>query len=137
MSASNDRMFSSSDLLFLLTFALGMGAFWLSGRLPGFIPGLAMSNQLLSFILSLIVALLVYGLIMTIWTWLVLGSRRTFKAALAGGIVAALLALATSLALTAFGSQITVPVAVLAFLLYLIYGIWYVIGWTVAKRFAR
>jgi hypothetical protein len=138
-TASKDSTFSSADIQFLLTFALGMAAFWLSGRLPGYLPvGLLPHNYLASFIVNLVLALIIYGAVMFGWAWLILGSRRSLKSALAAGIVAIVLGLASSLALTALAQHhLNIPLALLAFILYLVYGIYFVIGWAVARRIAK
>lgn len=130
-------MFSSTDLQFLLTLVAGMVAFWLSGHLPALVSMPTVHNQWVSYFMYLIPAILIYGIVMVIWAWIILGSRRALKPVLIAGGLAAVLALASSLALTFLGSHLQVSVAVLAFILYLIYGIYFVIGWAVARRIAR
>jgi hypothetical protein len=137
MSASGkSSVFSGTDLQFLLTFAAGMGAFWLSGHLPAMIP-LAFLRQ--NPIANLVLALLVYALGMLVWNLIVLGRRRARKPILVSTLAVTVLALVTSLYL-AFGKP-PVPggpsgVAIFVFVLYLVYGLYYVAGWAIARRLA-
>ncbi len=139
MAASGkDSLFSSGDIKFVLTFAAGMAGFWLSGHLPGLIPvQLYPHNYFAVYVIGLLLALLIYGLGMVLWSWFMTG-RRALKPAFLSGVVVMILALITSLILTktSLGHVVTQgQLAVLAFVLYLVYGLYYVIGWGIASRF--
>lgn len=141
MASTQSGLFESRDLQFLLTFVIGMATFWLSGRIPTYVPlSILPHNRLALTLIGLTLALLIFGASVFLWNWLVLGSRRALRPVLAGTVTALVLALATSLYLT-FGQlphfQGQTGLALLTFILYLVYGIYYVIGWAVARRLAK
>lgn len=142
MSASGkSQTFSSSDVKFLLTFVAGMGAFWLSGHLPQYLPLHQLTNNRPTLaVIGLVLALIIYALSMFIWSWLVLGRSRNLKPPLMATATTFVLALATSLTLT-FTSVGTPQnkngVVILVFVLYLLYGLYFVVGWLMAKRLAK
>jgi hypothetical protein len=141
MSGSgHSQTFSGSDIKFLLTFIAGMSGFWLSGHLPRYLPKGLIPHNAAGAIISLVLALLIYGLVMAGWSWLILGRDRSLKGSLVAGVLAMVLALATSLTLTytKLGAPHTkTGLALLIFGLYLAYGIYFVIGWATAKRLAK
>jgi hypothetical protein len=130
-------IFSSTDLQFLFTFMAGMGGFWLSGHLPGYLPqGVLPRNA----IVGLIIALVIYGLAMLLWSALILGRGRNLRAVIVAAVIAMALALATSLALPhlPFGRpHDKTGLAIWVFGLYLVYGLYFVIGWAASRRLAR
>jgi D-alanyl-lipoteichoic acid acyltransferase DltB (MBOAT superfamily) len=135
------KTFSSSDVKFILTFVAGMGAFWLSGHLPRYIPvKLLPHNYAAVAIITLVLALVIYGLGMFLWSFVILGHRRALKPVLMGTTVAVILALATSLTLTY--TKIAQPhnkteLTLMVFALYVVYGIYFVAGWVTANKLAR
>jgi hypothetical protein len=141
MSVSGKSTFSSSDFKFLLTFVAGMGAFWLSGHLPQYLPLQQLTtNRPTLVMIGLVLALAIYSLSMFIWSWLVLGRSRDLKPPLMATVAAFALALATSLTLTY--TTIGAPkdkngLVILVFVLYLLYGLYFVIGWLAAKQLAK
>jgi hypothetical protein len=140
MSSGKDRLFSSSDIQLLLTFVAGMGAFWLSGNLPSIlhINFSITGHQILSFAANLCVALVIYGVIMFGWSLALLRSRGALKPSLMAATTAIILALISSLILTWMGLHgVAIPLAVLAFILYFVYGAYFIIGLAVARRLAR
>jgi ACR3 family arsenite efflux pump ArsB len=138
-TTGKDRMFSSTDIQFLLTFVAGMAGFWLSGHLPSYLHlVIVLHSSLVTYALNLSIAALIYGLFMVIWTGIILGRRRALKPVLVAAILATVLGLVSSFALAWAGAHhLNISFALLAFILYLAYGIYYVIGWTVARRLAN
>jgi hypothetical protein len=134
-------MFSSSDLKFILTFIAGMAGFWLSGHIPALLPAKFLpNNYLVVFIITLTLALIIYGLGMALWLLIVLGRDRALKPIIIPTVLIMVLALISSLVLTRVGPGLAknaTGLALLTFGLYLGYGLYYVIGWFVAKRLAR
>ncbi|MDB5178512.1 MAG: hypothetical protein JWN01_455 [Patescibacteria group bacterium] len=141
MTVGKQSVFSGTDIQFLFTFAAGMGAFWLSGRLPGYLPLTTVFHSYLpALIVTMVLALAVYGLGMAAWVWVTLGKRRARKPILVATGVATTLALISSSVLTFTNlgrTQTTAQLAILAFVLYLIYGIYFVIGWALARKLAK
>ena len=128
---------SKGEIQFLISFAAGMAAFWLSGKAAAALP--VMPNHMLALISGIAVSALVYGLGAAVLAWLVLGSERSLKAVLGAGIVAIVLAEITAQALVPMAagfvrSQATL--AVLMFVLYLLFGLFYVLSNLVARRLA-
>jgi len=140
MAAGKSSLFSSTDLQFILTLAAGMGAFWISGRLPLLIPAkLLPHNYQAAAVIGIALALVGYGLGMAAWNWLWLG-RRSLRPALISALIAMILALAAMLALAFTGAghtHTTNQMAILAFVLYLAYGAFYVAGWAVARKLSN
>jgi hypothetical protein len=142
MSGSDSaKTFSGSDVKFILTFVAGMGAFWLSGHLPRYLPvKLLPHNYTVIAIIGLVLALLIYGLGMFLWNMIILGRRRSLRPTLMGTTVAVILALATSLTLTY--TQIGHPhnrteLTIMVFALYVVYGMYFVAGWITANKLAQ
>jgi hypothetical protein len=77
---------------------------------------------------------------MMAWTWLVLGRRRQLKAILVAGLTAGVLALTATLVIShiiAVSIHNQSQFAIFTFILYFVYGTFYVIGWAIARRLAK
>jgi hypothetical protein len=134
----NGRIFMASDLQYLLTFAAGMGAFWLSGQASTLLP--VVKDRGLSMALGMVVTAAVYGLGMALWTFVLLRRRALVKPLLVATVLAVVLGiLAAQLILRLAAGQITtmMHLGLLTFALYLCYGTIYLIGLAVAKKLAK
>jgi hypothetical protein len=138
MAQSTDsRMFMASDVQYLITFGLGMAAFWLSGWVGGLVARAL--NQNLPFELGMAVTAAVYGGIFIIWSLIVL-RKFALKALLVGVILAVALAIGSAqviLDLASDNVRNLFQLGLLTFVLYLCYGLIYALSLTVAKRLAR
>ncbi len=135
-AASNDRILTSSDLFYLLTFALGMAAFWLSGKASQLLP--VVSDRTASIAMGLGSTAAVYGLGMLALSLAV--TRRFGRPVIISTVLAIILGLAAAQVIVRVFAPMVHSnngVGLLTFGLYLCYGVIYVVGLAVARRFAR
>jgi hypothetical protein len=131
----NGRVFMASDIQYLLTFAAGMGAFWLSGQASAYLP--VVKDRGLSMILGMAATAAVYGLGMALWTFIMLRRRALVKPVVVATVLAVILALLSAQVILrlATGHVTTMMhLGLLTFALYLCYGTIYVIGLAVARK---
>lgn len=128
---------SKAEIQFLISFVLGMAFFWLSGKATALLP--VMNNQLLAQIVGITVSAGVYGLGMAALAAVTLGAKRSLKAILVAAVIAMVLAEVTA----QFLLKALVPIAqgnnglaILMFILYLLFGLYYVAGNFTARRLA-
>lgn len=134
-TAAEKRVLMPSDLLYFLTFALGMGAFWVSGRAGRLVP--ASNDATLHTISSLGVTVLVFAGIMAVYAFIV---TRQLKAVLVATLVAAVLGLVTAQAIVAVVAPhvtTTQQVGLLSFVLYFCYGFIYVGALALGRKIAK
>jgi hypothetical protein len=127
----------ASDVLYFLTFAAGMAAFWLSGH-ASVIALQAVKNVGLHSILGLIVTGGVYGLGMFLLGLAVL--RRVNKGLVIATVMTIILGYAAAqiiVRLAASHIHTTTGVGLLTFVLYLCYGAIYVASLAAGRRFAK
>ena len=133
---SSDRILMASDMLYFLTFAAGMAAFWASGRVSALLP--AMTNNTLAVVAGLTVTGGVYGLGMLLLATIMF--RRFGRATLIATILAVVLGLAAAQAIVhlAAGHVHNLSgLGLLTFVLYLCYGLIYVVSLAAGRRFAK
>ena len=125
------------DMMYFITFALGMGAFWVSGQAVRLLP--YQSNRGLATILSLLTTSLIYGLVLAAWTAITsrgLNLKRTILAV----VPAILLAYGAAQIITRLAAgKITnlMSLGILTFVLFVCYGLIYVLSLALARRLAR
>ena len=128
---------SKAEIQFIVSCVLGMAFFWLSGKATAYLP--VINNQMLAQIVGIIVSAGVYGLGMAGLAAVTLGAKRSLKGILVAAVVAMVLAELTAQVLL----RALVPLvqgnnglAILMFILYLLFGLYYVVSGIVAKRVA-
>jgi len=128
---------SKGEIQFIVSFVLGMAFFWLSGKATGSLP--AINNPTLALVVGIIASALVYGLGMAILAAITLGAKRSLKAILVAAVIAMVLAELTAQVLlrplAGFVHNNT-GLAVLMFVLYLLFGLYYVVAGLIARRVA-
>ncbi len=135
-AARSSRILMASDTTYFLTFAAGMAAFWLSGRASALLP--AMKNNGLAIASGLVVTGAVYGLGILVLSLVLL--RHFGKGTLVSTGMAVVLGLASAqviVRLAAGHIHNRTDVALLTFVLYLCYGLIYVISLAAGRRFAK
>lgn len=128
---------SKGEIQFIVSFVLGMAFFWLSGKATASLPPI--SNQMLAQTVGILVSAGVYGLGMAALTAVTLGAKRSLKAILVAAVVAMVLAeLTAQVLLRALVGYVhnNNGLAVLMFVLYLLFGLYYVVGNLIARRLA-
>src|SRR5476649_1013732 len=134
--SSENRILKSSDLLYFLTFASGIAAFWASGQVSIHLP--AMHSRVASSTIGLLVTGGVYGLGMLILSAVVL--RRAPRGIFAAVVSAILLGfIAAQLILRFVAPSLHGPASLglLTFVLYLVYGAIYVMCLGIGRQFAK
>jgi phosphoglycerol transferase MdoB-like AlkP superfamily enzyme len=129
---------SKGEVQYFLMFVLGIAAFWLSGFVSGLVP--VMHNHMLAQVAGLVVTLAVYGLVFVALEAVLLGRDRALKPILVPAIIVVVLAIVAAQLLVKVASghiHNNVDLGLLTFALYLFYGIFYVIGNTVARRLTK
>lgn len=128
---------SKGEIQFIVSFVLGMAFFWLSGKATTLLP--PVSNQALAQTVGIAVSAGVYGLGMAGLAAITLGAKRSLKAILLAAVLAMVLAELTA----QFVLKALVPIAqgnnglaILMFILYLLFGLYYVAGNFTARRLA-
>jgi len=134
---STNRVILPADVLYLVTFAAGMLAFWASGH-ASVLALHSVHSRSLYGVLSLVVTGGVYGLGMLILSLVVL--RRLGK----GVVISTLAAIALGLGAAQIIVRLAVGhvhttngVAMLTFGLYMCYGLIYVASLALGRRFAK
>jgi hypothetical protein len=133
MAATRESLFKKTDLLYMGVFALGMLTFWLGGHAAQYVP------KGTPVILRLVVIAGIYGLVIFGATYL--STKRSLVAAIAAAVTGIALSLITAQFITQLAAgklHNHFDLAVLTFVLYLVYGTIYalalLIGRTIAKR---
>lgn len=126
------------DIMYFLTFTLGMGAFWLSGRAATLLPHIA--NRSLATTLSMVVTALVYGLILAIWT-AVIGGGLNIRRILLAVVPAVLLGMVAAQVLLRLAAgrlhNTSLDIGLFTFALFVCYGLIYVFSLALARRIVR
>ncbi|HEY6736143.1 MAG TPA: hypothetical protein VI322_00340 [Candidatus Saccharimonadia bacterium] len=127
----------SPDIMYFITFALGMAAFWLSGRVITLLPHMA--NRSAAMALGLAVTALVYGLTLAVWT--IITSRKIMpKRILLATVPAIILGYGAAQVITrAAAGKVTnmMSLGILTFVLFVCYGLIYVLCLALARRIAK
>lgn len=134
-TTAEDRVLSRGDILFFLTFALGMAGFWLGGHAG--VLARQIGGPTLSTILSYTATVGVFALGMIVLAFVV---TRSIKATLVSALVATGLGLVTSQVIIrlAIGHISTSQqVGILTFVLYLCYGFIYVAALAIGRKLAE
>lgn len=127
---------SKAEIQFFVSFIAGMACFWLSGQAAAHllvIPGP------LGLVVGTIISGGLYGLGMAVLAWFMLGSERSIKAVLVAAAVAIVLAeltaqfLLRAIAVYFHGHN---GLALLMFVMYLLFGLYYVLAGLISRRFA-
>lgn len=128
---------SKGEIQFIVSFVLGMAFFWLSGKATSSLP--VMNNQVLALTVGIIASALVYGAGMAVLAAVTLGAKRSLKAILVATVIAMVLAELTAQVLlrplAGFVHNNT-GLAFLMFVLYLLFGLYYVVSGLIARRVA-
>jgi hypothetical protein len=130
-------LFLGQDVLYVATFTLGFGAFWLSGRVASLLVH-AVDRHIAGWV-SLAVTAGVYGLILGLWTIVAL-RKLSLKAMLGAAIPAVILGMVAAQGILRLASghiHSLLQVGLLTFALYICYGAIYVLGLVIARRLAR
>lgn len=125
------------DILYLLTFTVGMAVFWISGH-ASVLALQAAGNSGLRTALGLIVTGGVYGLGMLMLSILLM--RRLSRGALIATALAIVLGLVAAQIIVRLATghvQGATGVGLLTFVLYLCYGTIYVVSLAVGRQFAK
>ncbi len=134
--AAKKQILLSSDVKYFLTFGAGMAAFWLSGHATQFLP--VIKSRPLAITAALVVTAGVYGLGMLLVAFLAF--KKIGRPALIATVAAIILGIGSAqviIRLAASHVQTKTDLGFLTFGLYLCYGIIYVIGLSLARRFAK
>lgn len=134
--AAKKQILLSSDVKYFLTFGAGMAAFWLSGHASQLLP--AIKSQPLAVVASMVVTAGIYGLGMLIVAFLTF--KKNGRPAVIATITAILLGIGSAqviIRLAASHVHTKSDLAFLTFALYLCYGVIYVIGVSLGRRFAK
>lgn len=135
-AASSGRVIMPTDILYLVTFTLGMLAFWASGHAAAFLPRLA--DPQLAVAASLLTTAGVYGLVMLVLALVVL--RRHVLGALATTLISVVLGLGTAqivIRLAAGHIHSKQDLGILTFVLYFLYGGIYMLALAVGRKLAK
>ncbi|HVQ44504.1 MAG TPA: hypothetical protein VMT30_06065 [Candidatus Saccharimonadia bacterium] len=136
MADSAKRVLVPTDLLYLLTFAAGMAAFWAGGHASRLLP--VMKNHGLALAAGLVVTAGIYGLGLFVIS--LLATRRLGRGVLIATIVAVALGLAAAqgiVRLAAGHIHTKTDLGLLTFVLYLCYGAIYALSLAIARKFAK
>lgn len=138
MPATAERKsFLPSDILYFITFLLGIGAFWLSGQAVSLLPFAKLGGATMA--VGMTVTALVYGAVIALWTIPVL-RKISIKGVLAAAIPAVVLGIVAGQAIARLAAGKVNSLQDLGFLtfgLYVCYGLIYVISLMLARRVAR
>ena len=129
---------SKAEIQFLVSFVAGMAVFFLSGQAAAHLP--IMPSQLLAQVVGTIVSGGLYGLGAAMLAWFTLGADRSVKAVLIAAAVAIVLAeLTAQFLLRAIAGYFhgTTGLTMLMFVMYLLFGLYYVFAGLIARRFAK
>lgn len=132
----NGRVLMATDMAYLFTFTAGMAAFWASGQVRSLLPPI--TDQTLAIVTSMVVTAGIYGLGMLLVAFIM--TRRFGRSILVAVILAIVLGLAAAqgiVRLSAGRVHATSDIALLTFVLYLVYGGIYVGSLAFARKFAK
>ncbi len=136
-SKSANRIILPNDVLYLLTFAAGMAAFWISGHASVLVLQ-AVKNPGLNTVLGMVVTGGVYGLGMLMLSIIIM--RRLSKGAMVATILSVILGLIAAQVIVRLATghvHNATGVGLLTFVLYLCYGAIYVASLAIGRRFAK
>jgi hypothetical protein len=136
MAADGEKRTFPTDILYLLTFALGMAMFWASGHVGQLLP--VMRTNTLAIAIGLGVTAGVYGLGMLILSLIVTKRVIPTLAATLVAVVLGLIAAQLILAAVAGHLNLSVPLnlGLLTFVLYLCYGGIYALALAIGRKIA-
>lgn len=138
MSATTtQRNFLAPDIMYFLTFVLGMGGFWLSGYISGLLP--VMKDANLAALLGMAVTSFVYGAILAVWT-MITSRGPALKRVVVAVIPAVVLGIGAAQVIVRLASgKITnlTSLGILTFILFVCYGLIYVLSLALARRVVR
>ncbi|HEY2004016.1 MAG TPA: hypothetical protein VGH44_02780 [Candidatus Saccharimonadia bacterium] len=129
---------SKGEIQFIVSFVAGMAFFWLSSKASTFVP--VMNSQLLAETLGIVISAVVYGFGIAILTTITLGAKRSFKAIIVATVIAMVLAELTAqllVRLVAGSIHNTTQLTLFMFVMYLLFGLYYVACNFVAQRLAK
>lgn len=124
-----------SDLLYILTFSLGMGAFWISVHAASALSHAI--NVRSSFVMSLLVTAVVYGVVMLMLALLIVKRLIPALAATGISIILGLVAAQVIIRLSLGHINTKQDLGFLTFGLYLCYGGIYVLALVIARKIAN
>lgn len=134
--STGKRVFLPTDMLYLMVFTLGMLGFWVSGHLSALLPRIV-GGDIFQVVTRLMLTAGIYSLIMLVVAFIVL---RRFLPSLAATFVALVLGSgAAQLIVSLAAGHISgrSQFAILTFVLYLIYGLIYVLALAVGRKLAK
>ena len=130
------RVLLPTDVLYLVTFTLGMLGFWVSGHISALLPRIA-GGDVFQVVTRLMMTSAIYALIMLVVAAIVL---RRFLPTVIATIVALILgSVAAQLIVSLAASHISgrSQFALLTFILYFVYGLIYVVALVIGRKLAK
>jgi hypothetical protein len=128
---------SKGEVQYFLMFVVGIAAFWASGYAVGILPAM---HGAMAVVAGVAATLLVYGLIFAVLELVLLGQNRAAKPVAVSAVIVMILAVVGAMLLQKVAAghiHNKLDVGLLTFALYLLYGLFYVIGNTIARRLAN
>jgi MFS family permease len=126
----------ATDMLYMLTFAVGILMFWVSGHVADVIP--ILPNETLDIIVSVGLTTLVFSLGIAIFSFFM--QKRQFKLSAIAGLAALVLGIVADRVVVGLASghiSTQQDLTILTFVLYLVYGTIYVLALAIGRRFAK
>jgi hypothetical protein len=129
---------SKGEIQYFLTFAAGIAAFWLGGQAVAHLG--FPHDRLLAQTLARATILAVYGAGLALLLTFTLGAQRSLKGIVIATVSIMALALLVAISLvhvTAGHIHTQVELGLFTLVYYVIYGLLYVLGGVIARRFSR
>ena len=126
----------ATEMLYLVTFALGILMFWVSGKVADFIP--ILPNETLDIIMSVGLTTLIFALGIAIFSFFM--QKRQLKPALLSGLAAFVLGIIADRIVVGLASghiSTQQDLTILTFVLYLVYGSVYVLALAIGRRLSK